>query len=153
MKWKEVLIVTVFVLILIGYGCNFAGRSVYLYLNFGSRDLVVASSNGVSHMAISEHVEFVGPADTEDLLEYGGVDLTSTEILNTGPILLFTETEEKGLMAKYFVHFDYSPSDPGFVYTALEFPLWMWVIPFLLLYLAFAKQGSLREQNKVQDDS
>lgn len=55
---------------------NVLGWNLFLYINFGSSDLVIAASQGVSHNAWAEHADWGGSVDPS---------------LNFGPIYMFAE--------------------------------------------------------------
>ena len=92
---------------LVPFIINAFGHGIYLYFTFGSRDLVVAASQGVSHNTISEHHPY-RPASSDIV----------TTLIYTGPIHLFTERH--GEFRPYRFHIMTSAN-----YFGVEFP---WVL-------------------------
>lgn len=108
-------------MLLIPFGFNLAGKSLYLYVDFGSKDLILGSSIGVSHNALAASYD-----GSESLgsygYDYGG------DIYSLGPVEFLIEP---GAALQLFRFDVMTEAD----YLGFEFP-WL-ILPGLLFALAF----------------
>ena len=131
---RRIAIILSVVTVVVPFVINLMGSNIYVYVNFGDKDLVLGAANGISHNAISEHIEKTG-----FWAEYEGItdDLTKT-ILEFGPISVFTEPNG-GFMSPFT--FNWIEPDPDFYYAGFEFP-WLLLLLIPVVILALPRGGS-----------
>ena len=130
---RRIAIILSVIAVLIPFGINLMGHNIYLYITFGEKDLVLAAANGVSHNAISEHLE-----EPEYSYDLGlNEDFTKT-LFEVGPFQVFTEPNG-GFMSPFT--FNWIEPDPTFYYAGFEFP-WLLLLLIPVIILAMPRGSS-----------
>lgn len=117
--------------LLLPLAVNFFGTNIFLYLGPPGRQVVIAASCGVCHLAIT--TESHGYESVVASFADYGVLPAHRQILKFGSVDLFTEAR---LDPMYWMRFDLTRGTSDFDYSAVEFP-WLLVplapVAFLVL--------------------
>ena len=135
MNMRKIISILLTVTIVTPFLITLCGWNLFLYTKIDDQDLIVASSQGLCHLALTEHqdIESSDPLVEEWLQNNNGIELSS------GPFNFFTEQVHAPLS---LFKFCYSPPDPYLNYRAIEFPwLLLLLIPGLALTMAFSHSG------------
>ena len=127
--------------ILLPFLVNLLGWNIYAYLNFGEKDLILASALGVSHNAWAEHFEedvAFGIAMPDDL---------TTTIIDIGFFNLFLE--RRGDLMTPFT-FRWIQPDEYSDYRGFEFP---WLLLLLIPFTIMVAPGLKRRQSKSMESN
>ena len=80
MKLKIYIVLTI--IFLIPFVMNICGKSIYLYVNVGEKDLVFASVIGIFHCAYADKLDFMEASLSLGELDYGGTEIIKSERIN-----------------------------------------------------------------------
>ena len=135
---SRVILSIITMLILSPFLLNLSGWSIYAYFNFGKKDLILASGQGVSHNAWAEHFE------KDDMILQFMQDKIIT-IVDYKGINIYLERNE-GAMTPYT--FKLIKPDKYLDYSGVEFPWLMFlIIPLIMLLM---KMKLIKMPNKSQ---
>ncbi len=141
---RRVIIPILAVVILIPFLVNLAGWNLYVYWNFGKKDLIVAAALGMSHNAWAEHLD--------DEIELGMAlpDDFQISILEVGPLEIFAERRVSPMTP---FTFRWIPPDEYSDYRGFAFPwLLLLSIPLLVfvgfLFVSRQKTGANQESGE-----
>ena len=87
---KTKIYIALIILFLIPFTVNIFGKSIYLYVNVGEKDIILASALGLFHCAIADKMDF----SKDSLLPVEGYGYESTEIINGKRVNLFLEPSQ-----------------------------------------------------------
>lgn len=122
--------------ILLPFAVNQLGWNIYTYLNFGEKDLILASALGVSHNAWAKHYE-------EDIaFEVGFPDDFTTTIFDIGFLSLILERRGDPMTP---VTFRRIQPDEYSDYRGFEFP---WLLLLLVPFVIFVAPKLKRWQSR-----
>ena len=142
MKLRIASLVLTF-LILLPLLVNFFGWNIYAYFNFGEKDLIFASAQGVSHNACAEHMKL----DPDFAMDPTMEDLTKT-IVDVGFIDVFLERRFEPMTP---FTFRWIEPDKYLDYRGFEFPwLLLLLVPLTIFFVLNLRRGEdeLAEKSK-----
>ena len=132
---RHFILIALTVVILIPFIINVLGWNLYTYINYGEKDLILASAQGTSHNAWAEH--YVEELDAIPLPE----NLTKT-ILNVGFLNVYLEQRVEPMNP---FRFNSIEGDEFFDYQGIEFP---WLLYLLIpITILFIQRIKLAEQD------
>ncbi|MCB1100648.1 MAG: hypothetical protein KDN22_34115, partial [Verrucomicrobiae bacterium] len=137
---RRIAIITFAFAILLPFLINLLGWNIYAYLNFGEKDLILASALGVSHNAWADHY-------MEDVAF--GMELPDdfkTTILDAGFLDLFLERRGDSMTPFTFRVIE---PDEYSDYRGFEFPwLLLFLIPLAIFVVSKAKRAEQGSDGK-----
>lgn len=138
---RRIAIIALTFAILLPFLVNLLGWNIYAYLNFGEKDLILASSLGVSHNAWAEHYEQDVAFGIEMLDDF------TTTIIDIGFLNLFLE--RRGDQMTPFT-FRWIQPDEYSDYRGFEFP---WLLLLLVPFTIMVAPKLKRRQNKRMESN
>lgn len=143
---KIIFIVTLSIFIICPFIINLIGWNIYLFIQIGEKDLIVATANGLSHNAWAKHISKTPDEPVDNTVT---ISIPYKVLIHVGPIHLYSEKRLDAMDPYSFKLV--SPSELQ-DYQGIEFP-WLLLISIPFLFFIFLPKNIPNENNTDQEKS